>query len=45
MWNNYFILIDSKLLKKGENKINILFINDYVNDGEGFHKFLDTDDK
>lgn len=38
-------MIPKNELKEGANTVSILFVNDYVTDGEGFHTFTDTDSK
>jgi len=40
------IRFDSKFLKNGqENKVEIVFFNNYRNDGDGLHSFIDSSDK
>ncbi len=43
--NGYFLRVDQKYLREGENRIVIEFSNNYATDGEGFHSFTDTDGK
>lgn len=44
-YNSHFILIDTTDLKLGANTVEIHFSKDFSNDGVGFYRFEDKEDK
>ena len=45
VWNGVNLHIPPQYLISGPNEITIYFENNYVNDGNGFHSFVDVDNK
>jgi len=43
--NDRFLSLPAEYLVKGENLLEIDFSNDYYNDGNGLHSYVDTDGK
>ena len=44
-FDGYALKLPTESLKLGENMVTIFFENVYTNDGNGYHSFVDTDDK
>jgi len=44
-WDSNYIKVPQSALHEGLNTITIEFTAEYVNDGYGLHKFVDTDGK
>ena len=43
-YDGFRILLDNNLLKVKQNEVQISFLNDYRNDGDGLHSFVDQSD-